>query len=177
MYDRGGGVSNKKIPNSKSLIESSIQQLSEQLVEENLVIAVAESCTGGMLAQWCTSRNGSSNWFECGFVTYTYASKIRLLGVQANVLDEYGAVSSQIAEQMAAGALSYSDADVSASITGIAGPGGGSESKPVGTVFIATAVKNQPTAAVKYLFKGDRQSVREQSVHAAIEQLIKRLYG
>jgi len=170
-------VSDKKIPNSKSPIEILIQQLAEQLVEKNLTIAVAESCTGGMLAQWCTSLNGSSNWFECGFVTYSNVSKIRLLGVQANVLDEHGAVSPQIAEQMAVGALHHSDADVSASITGIAGPGGGSESKPVGTVFIATAVKNQPTTAVKYLFKGDRQSVREQSVHVAIEQLLKRLHG
>jgi len=170
-------VSDKKIPNSKSPIEILIQQLAEQLVEKNLTIAVAESCTGGMLAQWCTSLNDSSNWFECGFVAYSNVSKISLLGVQANVLDEHGAVSPQIAEQMAVGALHHSDADVSASITGIAGPGGGSESKPVGTVFIATAVKNQPTTAVKYLFKGDRQSVREQSVHVAIEQLLKRLHG
>ena len=170
-------MSDKKIPNSKSPIEILIQQLAGQLVEKNLTFAVAESCTGGMLAQWCTSLNGSSTWFECGFVAYSNASKISLLGVQANVLDEYGAVSPQIAEQMAVGALHHSAADVSASITGIAGPGGGSESKPVGTVFIASAVKNQPTATVKYLLKGDRQSIREQSVHAAIEQLLKRLHG
>ena len=170
-------MSDKKIPNSNSPIEILIQQMAEQLVKNNLTFAVAESCTGGMLAQQCTSLTDSSNWFECGFVTYSNASKIRLLGVQANVLDEYGAVSPQIAEQMAEGVLHYSAADASTSITGIAGPGGGSESTPVGTVFIATAVKNQPTAAVKYLFNGDRQSVREQSVHAAIQQLLKRLHG
>ena len=101
----GTSVSDKKIPNSDSPIETLIEQLAERLIEKNLTLAVAESCTGGMLAQQCTSLNGSSKWFECGFVTYSNASKIRLLGVQANVLDEYGAVSSQVAEQMATGAI------------------------------------------------------------------------
>lgn len=168
-------VSDKKIPNSNSPIEILTEQLAERLAEKNLTLALAESCTGGMLAQQCTSLNGSSKWFECGFVTYSNASKIRLLGVQANVLDEYGAVSSVVAEQMATGVLNHSGADISASITGIAGPDGGSESKPVGTVYIATAVKNQPAHAIHHLFQGDRQSIREQTTQIALMELLERV--
>ncbi|QMU62685.1 MAG: nicotinamide-nucleotide amidohydrolase family protein [Gammaproteobacteria bacterium] len=154
-----------------------INKLAECLVEKNLTLAVAESCTGGMLAQQCTSIEGSSRWLECGFVTYSNASKIRLLSVEANVLNEYGAVSPQIAEQMAIGALEHSNADISASITGIAGPGGGSEVKPVGTVYIATAVKNQAAHAILHTFQGDRHAIREQSTLTAIEHLIERVHG
>ena len=159
----------------KKHLQEQVEQLADQLIKNNLKIAVAESCTGGMLAQQFTSVSGSSEWFECGFVTYSYASKTRLLGVQANVLKEQGAVTPIVAEQMAAGVLNNCDADISASITGIAGPGGGSESKPVGTVYIATAVKNQPTKAVRHLFDGDRLSIREQSTQMAIVELISRL--
>ncbi len=168
-------VSDKKNPNSKFPMETLIEQLAERLVEKNLTLAVAESCTGGMLAQQCTSLNGSSKWFECGFVTYSNASKIRLLGVQANVLDEVGAVSSQVAEQMATGVLAHSEANISASITGIAGPGGGGESKPVGSVYIATAVKNQPACVMYHLFQGDRQSIREQTTQMALVALLERV--
>lgn len=177
-------MSDKKLPSStsakKSLpIKVLIKQLAERLIEKNLTLAVAESCTGGMLAQQCTSLDGSSNWFECGFVTYSNASKIRLLGVQANVLYEHGAVSKQVAEQMAIGVLDHSDADFSVSITGIAGPGGGSESKPVGTVYSATAdkktVNNQPADVIHHLFQGDRQSIREQSTKMAIIELLSRV--
>ena len=156
-----------------------IKQLAERLVEQKLTVAVAESCTGGMLAQQFTSLSGSSNWFECGFVTYSNASKIRLLEVEADVLCEYGAVSPQAAEQMAIGVLKHSDADISASITGIAGPGGGTEVKPVGTVYIATAVrsevKNQPGNVNHHVFAGDRHAIREQAAEMAIVELIKRI--
>jgi nicotinamide-nucleotide amidase len=159
--------------------KSFIKQLANQLIEKKLKVAVAESCTGGMLAQQFTSLSGSSKWFECGFVTYSNASKIRLLGVEADVLNEYGAVSAQVAEQMAIGVLEHSDADISASITGIAGPGGGTEGKPVGTVYIATAVKNeiknQPAKVGHHLFVGDRQAIREQTTDMAIAELIKRI--
>jgi len=157
-------------------MEILIGKLAQHLMEKQLTLTLAESCTGGMLAQQCTSVSGSSKWFECGFVTYSNASKIRLLGVQAEVLDEYGAVSSQVAEQMARGALQKSDANLSIAITGIAGPDGGSEDKPLGTVFIATSLKdgvNNPSAcAVKYLFKGDREPIRQQASSAAIEQIL-----
>jgi len=149
-----------------------IKQLAEYLIENKLTVAVAESCTGGMLAQQFTSLAGSSKWFECGFVTYSYASKTKLLGVQADVLKEYGAVNELVAEQMAVGVLNHCDASISASITGIAGPAGGSKEKPVGTVFIATAVKNQPSKVSQHLFKGDRQSIREQTTHMTVVELI-----
>jgi nicotinamide-nucleotide amidase len=150
----------------------SIKELAQRLVENKLMLAVAESCTGGMLAQHCTSLSGSSNWFECGLVTYSNTSKIRLLGVQADVLNEHGAVSSQVAEQMAMGVLKHCDAGISASITGIAGPGGGSELKPVGTVYIATAIKNQSVNVKHHLFQGDRQAIRVQSTRTAINELL-----
>ena len=157
-------------------MEILIGKLAQWLMEKQFTLVVAESCTGGMLAQQCTSLSGSSKWFECGFVTYSNASKIRLLGVQADVLDEYGAVSSQVAEQMAQGALQHSDANLSIAITGIAGPDGGNQDKPVGTVFIATfsnhGVKNQPAFVSKFLFKGDRESIRQQACAAAIEQVM-----
>jgi len=153
-------------------VKALIEQLAQQLLNRSFTLAVAESCTGGMLAQQCTSLSGSAAWFQCGYITYSNASKIRLLGVQANVLDEHGAVSSQVAIQMAEGALIKSACDVSASITGIAGPSGGSNEKPVGTVYIAIAVKNKPAQAERYSFSGDRQSIREQSTVAALEKLI-----
>jgi len=160
-----------------------VEQLAERLIENKLTVAVAESCTGGMLAQQFTSLNGSSSWFECGFVTYSNASKIGLLEVEVDVLNKYGAVSSQVAEQMALGVLNQCDADISASITGIAGPGGGSKEKPVGTVYIGTAMKNgaenqtnfQAVSSTHHLFVGDRQSVREQTTAMAIAELINRL--
>lgn len=156
---------------------NSIDRLAERLIENEYTLALAESCTGGMLAQQCTAVSGSSSWLECGFVTYSNASKIRLLGVNAKVLNEHGAVSSEVAELMALGALEHSDANISASITGIAGPGGGSEAKPVGTVYIATALKGEVAESELHMFQGDRQSIREQSTQIAIEQIMKRLNG
>ncbi|MFK7816213.1 MAG: CinA family protein [Gammaproteobacteria bacterium] len=157
--------------------KTSTDRLAERLIKMGLTLVVAESCTGGMLAEQCTSISGGSAWFECGFVTYSNASKIRLLGVDANVIDEHGAVSSQVAELMALGALEHSDAEISAAITGIAGPGGGSESKPVGTVYIATARKGQVASSKLHTFRGDRQSIRNQSTQSAIEQLLERVSG
>ncbi len=162
------------MPN-KILEDRLVGRLAECLIKKELTLAVAESCTGGMLAQQCTSLPGSSKWLECGFVTYSNASKIRLLGVQAKVLGEHGAVSSQVAEMMALGVLEHSDANISVAITGIAGPGGGSELKPVGTVYIATAQQGQVVKSKLHTLRGDRQSVREQSTHNAIEQLLERL--
>ncbi|MGH1538622.1 MAG: CinA family protein [Gammaproteobacteria bacterium] len=156
-------------------VNNLIEKLAERLQEKKLMLAVAESCTGGLLAQQCTELCGSSSWFECGFVTYSNASKIRLLDVQVDVLNENGAVSSQVADQMAEGVLSHSDADISASITGIAGPSGGSDTKPVGTVYISTAVKNQSAGATHHIFQGNRQSIREQSMQMAITKLISKL--
>lgn len=158
-----------------SRIHESIQTLMQQLTGRQLRVATAESCTGGMLARRFTSFDGSSKWFECGFVTYSNDSKERLLKVQTEVLNEYGAVSKNVAEQMALGALGNSSAELAVSITGIAGPDGGSAAKPTGTVYIAVAGSNQNVKIAHHLFDGDRQSIREQAVHAAIELLIQYL--
>ena len=154
-----------------------IEQLAQQLLKRNFKVAVAESCTGGMLAQEFTSFAGSSSWFECGFVTYSNASKIMSLGVSSEVISKHGAVSEETAVQMALGVLKNSHANLSASITGIAGPGGGTESKPVGTVYIATALENNETKTIRHQFEGDRQSIRQQSVEQAIFQLSEHLNG
>lgn len=154
-----------------------IEQLAQQLLKRNFKVAVAESCTGGMLAQEFTSFAGSSSWFECGFVTYSNASKIMSLGVSSEVISKHGAVSEETAVQMALGVLKNSHANLSASITGIAGPGGGTKSKPVGTVYIATALDKDETKTIRHQFEGDRQSIRLQSVEQAIFQLSERLNG
>ena len=154
-----------------------IEKLANTLLEKQFTLAVAESCTGGMLAQQFTALSGSSKWFECGFVTYSNASKIRLLGVEAHVIDKHGAVSAQVAEQMALGVLNHSDADISVSITGLAGPSGGTAEKPVGTVYIGTALKYEPANSSLHHFSGDRQSIREQTTQAAIAQLWEQLNG
>ena len=154
-----------------------MEQLAQQLLKYNFKVAVAESCTGGMLAQEFTSLTGSSKWFECGFVTYSNMSKIMSLGVNSDVISKHGAVSEETAEQMALGVLQHSQANLSASITGIAGPGGGTAEKPVGTVFISTALENDETKTIKHQFEGDRQMIRQLSVEQAILQLNERLHG
>ncbi len=159
-----------------SRIHESIGVLLERLTSQGLKVVTAESCTGGLLAQWFTSFNGSSKWFECGFVTYSNDSKRHLLGVQAETLNECGAVSKNVAKQMALGALKNSSAKLSVSITGIAGPDGGSEAKPLGTVYIAAAGPNRDVEITHHLFTGDRQAVREQAVHAAVVLLIRYLH-
>lgn len=152
-----------------------VHLLAERLINKQVKLSAAESCTGGMLSQWCTSVDGSSRWFECGFVTYSNASKIRLLGVQSKVIDEFGAVSSEVAELMALGALKNSAADISVSITGVAGSSGGSEAKPVGTVYIATATLSHGATTCHYLFQGNREEIRQQTAHSAVKQLLERL--
>ena len=159
------------------LYKDQIEQLANQLIANNSTVAVAESCTGGLLAQQFTALSGSSKWFECGFVTYSNASKIKMLDVEANVLDKYGAVSAEVAKQMALGVLTHSNADLSASITGVAGPSGGTAEKPVGTVYIGTSMKDYSVQVVLHHFHGDRQSIREQSAQAAIKLLLERLNG
>jgi nicotinamide-nucleotide amidase len=128
-------------------------------------LVLAESCTGGLLASTITEAAGASTWFEGSLVTYSNEAKIQWLGVDAVTLAEHGAVSVEVAEHMVGGALQATpSATVAASITGIAGPEGGSEAKPVGTVCFAFSFRNQkPVSYVKY-FKGDRQSVRQQAL-------------
>jgi nicotinamide-nucleotide amidase len=145
------------------------QQLGRLLKSNEKKIVLAESCTGGWIAQTITEIPGSSAWFDRGFVTYSNAAKMQMLGVKPETLDKFGAVSAQTATEMANGALAHSDADCAIAVTGIAGPDGGSAEKPVGTVFIAWAYKNQGGVAVQKKLTGDRHQIRRQTVKIAIE--------
>ena len=154
------------------------QHLGELLKAKNLKLALAESCTGGLAAEYITAVAGSSAWFDCGFITYSNSSKTKMLGVSTTSLDNYGAVSETVANEMATGALTHSQADISASITGIAGPDGGSEEKPVGTVCFAWAQKQDgqiKATTATTLFQGDRQAIRHQAVSYLMANLIKKL--
>lgn len=153
-------------------LEVLAKELGEELRRRRLMLAAAESCTGGWAAQAITSVAGSSAWFDRGFVTYTNISKHELLGVPAETLKRYGAVSEQTARAMAEGALRASHADVALAITGIAGPSGGSPEKPVGLVCFAWAGKGRETIARTERFSGDRAAIRRQAVRAALAGII-----
>jgi len=150
------------------------EQLGHLLLKRKIHCAVAESCTGGSLAAAITDIAGCSQWFDRGFVTYTNKAKEQMLAVSGEAIVTFGAVSEQTARAMADGAIAASDADVSVSITGVAGPGGGSIEKPVGTVWIAWAGYLQPTHSQCYQFTGDREAIRQQAVQTALQGLIKR---
>jgi len=156
-------------------LETLAEDLGCQLVERGEWLAAAESCTGGWLAQSVTAIAGSSTWFDRGFVTYSNAAKVDMLSVPESVLARHGAVSEAVARAMAQGTLAHSRADWSVAITGIAGPGGGSPEKPVGTVCFAWARKDGGCEAQTCRFSGDRKSVREQSVRHALMGLIERV--
>lgn len=142
------------------------------LQQKKLILATAESCTGGLVAQIITSVAGSSNWFERGFVTYSNAAKQEMLGVQLLTLERFGAVSAETAREMAEGALCHSHAQVSLAVTGVAGPDGGTKEKPVGTVWFAWAGIGYTTQTQQQLFSGDRTSIREQAAEFALQGLM-----
>jgi competence/damage-inducible protein CinA C-terminal domain len=135
-------------------------------------LVTAESCTGGGIATACTRISGSAKWFERGMVTYTNVAKKEMLGVSEETLKAHGAVSEEVAREMAAGALKHSHADVSVAVTGIAGPTGGVPGKPVGTVHFAWGVRDGPIQTRMFRFKGDRVAVRLQTVAVALQGLI-----
>ncbi len=141
--------------------------------QRRLLVATAESCTGGWAAQVITHTAGSSGWFERGFVTYANAAKVAMLGVRAETLEKYGAVSTETAIEMAAGALENSNALISLAITGVAGPTGGSPDKPVGTVCFAWCMRGQSPAGERCQFEGDREAIRRQSVVHALHGLLR----
>lgn len=145
----------------------------DALRSRGLMLATAESCTGGGVAQWVTSCAGSSGWFERGFITYSNDAKREMLGVRAESLERYGAVSEQVAVGMAEGALVHSSADVSVAVSGIAGPSGGAPEKPVGTVCLAWAVKGGETRARTARFGGEREAVRLDAVEAALQGVLE----
>lgn len=140
-----------------------------------LRLATAESCTGGLIAATLTEIPGSSDVVERGFVTYSNEAKAELLGVPATLIAELGAVSAEVAEAMAAGAIARSHADVAVSVTGVAGPGGGSDEKPVGLVFLGLCRQGQEARHQRCLFTGDRAEVRRQSVESALALLLEAL--
>lgn len=137
-----------------------------------VTIATAESCTGGGVAEAITRIPGSSAWFERAFVTYTNAAKVEMLGVLPGTLADFGAVSEAVAGQMAAGALAHSGAGVAVAVTGIAGPTGGTPTKPVGLVWIAWTHRGGDPQCRRFQFRGDRAAVRRQSVEVALQGLI-----
>ena len=150
-----------------------IQKISKKFIDQNFYLSVAESCTGGLLAKKITDESGSSAWFDCGFVTYSNESKIRVLGINKDLIEEFGAVSQEVAQEMAIGVQKNSRAIFSISITGIAGPNGGSAEKPVGIVYICFAFKRSVLKNYKLELSGERSMIREQTVCFIIEELDK----
>lgn len=151
-------------------------QLGEALQRLGAQVSTAESCTGGGIAEAITRIAGSSAWFEAGYITYSNAQKTRQLGVPSELFDQVGAVSSEVVQAMARGAQRNSGARFAVAVSGIAGPGGGSVEKPVGTVWIAWA-DDADLQTQRYLFAGDRQAVREQTVAAALQGLLALALG
>lgn len=151
-------------------------ELGRRLQNLNAQVTAAESCTGGGIAEAITRIAGSSAWFEAGFVTYSNAQKTRQLGVPEELFGRVGAVSREVVEAMARGALLISRARFAVAVSGVAGPGGGSAEKPVGTVWLAWADEGELFAR-RFQFDGDRQAVREQSVEAALVGLIRLVAG
>jgi nicotinamide-nucleotide amidase len=158
-------------------MERLAKSLGDRLRAANALLVTAESCTGGWAAQVVTSVAGSSGWFERGFVTYSNAAKQELLGVRAETLQRHGAVSEETAREMALGALAHSRGTVAVSVTGVAGPGGGSPDKPVGMVCFAWADAKGLIRSETARFGGDRESVRRQSVIHALEGVLAALDG
>ena len=150
-------------------------EVGRRLKGARLILVTAESCTGGWAAQAITAIAGSSDWFERGFVTYSNDAKREMLGVSADTLAQHGAVSEQTALEMACGALARSRAGVALAITGIAGPGGGSAAKPVGTVCFAWAATGSRALSETLQFAGDREAVRRQSVIHALQGVMRLL--
>ena len=148
-------------------------RLGERLIKKQMRCVVAESCTGGLLSSIITAIPGCSQWFERGFVTYSNESKQELLGVSKEILKSHGAVSEATVRAMVSGALHNSHADISVAITGIAGPGGASKDKPLGTVWIAWAGTQQSIKVHCYHFTGDRIAVRNQAVAKSLDGLLK----
>ena len=151
------------------------EQLGDRLKSSNSGLTTAESCTGGGVAYAITSIPGSSAWFDRGFVVYSNQAKIDLLQVRKATLDDFGAVSEEVAREMATGALSNGAADYSLAVTGIAGPGGGGSDKPAGTVCIAWQYKGGECRSQRYQLHGDRESIRQQSIIQALEGMLAML--
>jgi len=157
-------------------IASLVDALAKKLIAKRWYMATAESCTGGGIAAALTDLAGSSAWFDAGYVTYSNAAKQKMLGVNSAhfSLGGPGAVSEEVVREMSAGAVARSAANVAVAVSGVAGPGGGSAEKPVGTVWIGWCVEGE-TSAQCFLFEGDRAHIRQETVAAALQGVLKRL--
>lgn len=154
-------------------MKSCLQELTDYLQRKRLMVTTAESCTAGLVAKLLTDQAGSSQWMDRGFVTYSNEAKKDMLGVLESTLTEFGAVSRETVDEMASGAINNSKADVALSISGIAGPDGGSEDKPVGTVWFGWAARTGETRQAVQQFPGDRESVRVQAAEYALCGLLE----
>ena len=156
-----------------------VQTLATILNAKQWRLALAESCTGGLVCATLTELAGSSDWFERGYITYSNEAKTECLGVPAELIKDHGAVSEAVASAMAAGAQDQAGVNVSISITGVAGPSGGSVDKPVGTVCFGWAIQNDSTElrvlTKTMLFDGNRHSIRQQACEYALTELVKLL--
>ena len=155
--------------------EPAVLALAQALRGSGLKLVTAESCTGGLIAAACTAVAGSSDWFERGFVTYSNEAKAEQLGVDAALIATHGAVSAEVARSMADGALAHSRAGLAVAVTGVAGPTGATPGKPVGTVWVAVARRGGATQTERLALQGDRASIREQTVHQALQRLTERV--
>lgn len=152
-----------------------LAKIAELLIERDWRMVTAESCTGGWIAKCCTDHAGCSAWFDRAYITYSYRAKEQMLGVSHDDLLEHGAVSDEIAMQMARGAQRHSNAAVIVSATGIAGPGGGMPGKPVGLVHFAWVIGDSSPVCDAVVFEGDRESVRQQTVLHSLQGIISRI--
>lgn len=159
----------------QSQLESQAQRLGERLIEQAWSLVTAESCTGGWIAQSATAISGSSAWFDRGFVTYSNRSKMEVLGVAESSLVQYGAVSAEVAREMAYGALAAARVEIAVAVTGIAGPDSGTADKPVGTVCFGWCTKDSDPVSRVVVFDGDRRSIRAQTVAVAFDGLFELL--
>ena len=170
------GESSKRRPSVVSRQSSLLYRLAEAvgaaLKSRRLMLATAESCTGGWIAEAVTMVPGSSDWFERGFVTYTYISKREMLGVMEATLDKHGAVSEEVVREMVVGALARSHAQVAVAVSGVAGPTGGTPEKPVGFVCFAWGMKGGKPRTETKRFSGDREAVRRKSVEYALKGVL-----
>ena len=155
-------------------LDSLVERLAEALRARGAMMATAESCTGGLIAGTCTTVSGSSDWFDRAFVTYSNRAKTEMLGVPAPLIEQHGAVSQEVANAMAAGARERAGVSYAAAVTGIAGPTGGSDAKPVGTVWFGWATPAGTFTECRR-FDGDRAAVRQQTVAHALQGLLDRL--
>lgn len=155
-------------------VDAQVARLADVLRARGLMLATAESCTGGLIAGACTELAGSSDWFERGFVSYSNAAKTELLGVDAALIAQHGAVSEPVARAMAEGAVRHAHAQLAVAVTGVAGPGGGSAAKPVGTVWFGWALPGGTHTEMRR-FDGDRAAVRVATVQHALARLLELL--